>query len=240
VYSYIASSIIALGKLYAYGGSEEPAYPSTDADWVLILNALWRDKLYPRMLRKGGDRWAYKTVSVTLTASSATYPLSGTTFVADNDFHRVKRFVIEWDSQTSEDLYPLEERERSSLKPVVWGRNCTKRYVVKGNVLELLPTPATAETATLVYIPQATTIASTVTTISGPEGFAEVLALELAIAVLQSQKEDAGHLERRLASAYESFDEAVSQLHHDESVHVVDVRPEGDGYYTFYDNEPRA
>lgn len=242
-YSYVASDIVSLAKLYAFGGADEIAYPSDDVNWYAMLSAAWRSRVYPRLLNKGGESWFYKTAPASITAGSATYPLSGTAFVSDGDFHRLKQFQIDWGDYDKEAVRPLEPRERPRIGVAVWGRYEYKRWELRGNVLELLPAPTSSESVTLTYVPTAPDLSYSTATISGPEGVDEALALELAVRARAAQNEDTRDQRMDLAQAYERLDIAAGAHRQDDPPRIVDTNPEGYGdpldEWTFF-REPRA
>lgn len=239
MYSYTASSILGLAKIYACGGSSEPVYPSADADWYSIISSQYRSQVYPRMLRKGGESWVYKKASTSILSGTATYVLSATTTIADGDFLRMRALSLNWTTNDAEPVHQLEERQRARMAGVTWGRDGTKGYYLRGDTLEFVPTPTQAVTATIVYVPKATVLDNSTDTIYGPEGLDEVLALETAVRVRDLQNEDSRALQMSLARAYEAFDEACQARQNDDPTHrMVDVE-------TNYDTddicrEPRA
>ena len=228
-YDYTATDVVSLAKIYAFGGSDEIAYPDGDAAWYSALNTIYRSKVLPRVIRKGGANWHYKVASWTMTASQATYDITGTAVVGDGDFHRMRRLVIEWDTYDQEDVVPLEERERARMQVAAWGRYERKGYVLRNGVLELIPTPTSAETCSVVYQPTAPDLTYSTATISGPEGLDEVLALELAVRMRGAQNEDTRDQRMDLQSAYEALDEAAGQQRQDEPPRIIDTHPEGYG-----------
>ena len=238
-YSYQATSIVALAKLLAFGGSSEPAYPSSNTDWYTLVNTMWRNRVYPRLLLRGDD-WAYKVTTTALTASQATYSVSGTSFIAAGNMHRLKRLNINWSSTVEESVPHLDERQRTRMAVVTWGRDEAKGYVLRGNVLELVPTPTSADVVTVVYVPTATTLTNATATITGPECMDECIALETAVRVRVMQGEDTRDLRADLEQAYSNFDEAARSLRQDDAPRIVDVMPEYSEDDLAYFREPRA
>ena len=256
-YTMTLGEILSLAKQYAYGSSDEPAYPTSDTDWYRIMNAVWRSKVFPRLLAKGGDQYYYYVATAYLTANQSEYVVGDTSWITYKQLHRIKRLSVVWSNTDKEEVRPIMERERNIISSASWARHGAKRYSWhRGyaaneykDIIELVPTPTSAELVEIVFIPNAyNTITGAATSILSTgtlpfsftsEGVDEVLALETARRVLMAQKEDVTEIRNLLAEAYEAMDEAVSRKNQDEHQRVIDIEPEW-GELDEYYREPRA
>lgn len=233
MYSFACSDILSLARVFAVGGSAEPAYPALDADWYAMMSSVWRSTVRPRLLRHGGESYVYKTQSAPFVANQGTYSLRGSGFITGSDFYAIREIVIDWDASRHEAIPRIDERQRAEFASYTWTQGGPKGYLMRasgtnGHLLEIVPPPSEAFTATVSYIPQ--TVALTASSIiMGPAGVDLCLALELAIMSLTIQHEPTADLQERLKAAYRDLAVEASNQHHDQPMQVVDIYPEYPG-----------
>lgn len=144
-----------------------------------------------------------------------------------------------WETSVSDatgwvQLFPFELAELHQLLNRTDGSADTIRYRMRGQLasgevpsfarqIELRPTPRSAFTIRLEYLPITSVSTDDATLVEGIDGFDEIVALEGGIYLLEAEDSDASHLWRRLERMEKSLDEAAPGQDMNKPERVIDI-----------------
>jgi len=166
-----------------------------------------------------------------LTASQATYELgSGGSSELSSPAVQVLEVAILWATDRREIIEPVETREFHELSFFTWGEMIAKGMLVRhgsdGMEIEIAPTPTTASTVAVTYIPGITSLSSDSDTLVGPEGMADVVAVETAKFLPGMQGKPSQYLDQTEALARDAVKRALRNSAPRYGARVLDVAPE--------------
>jgi hypothetical protein len=176
-----------LARLYADGrpGGSDAFVVDSDATAnavsfdTLVTGAI--AELYDLLVSTRGHEHFLTESTLAIVASTAAYTMPA-------DFYQLLSARLEWSVTEREELEPTGVRTRTHLSNVnVWGRGTPKAYRLRGTqaagvrTFELFPTPTSAVTCTIRYIPICTLLTDDVTTFDDVNNWSELVALKAAI-----------------------------------------------------------
>jgi hypothetical protein len=133
------------------------------------------------------------------TVSTAIATVAGTATVNQpSDFYQLLSLHLQWsttDIEPVDDLEHVADRHRL----VNWGTWTAwgpKAFRIRGSVIEFFPTPTTATTLQIRYIPAFTDLANDNSTFDGVNGWEKLVALRAAMEMRAINRQPGGELER--------------------------------------------
>lgn len=176
-----------LARLYADGrpGGADAFVPDSDAtanavSFDTLVNGAIAE-LYDLLVATRGHEHFLTESTLAIIAGTAAYTLPA-------DFYQLLSARLEWDSYSREELEPIGVRGRTDYSNLnVWNRGTPKAYRLRGTqagglrTFELFPTPQSAVTCTVRYIPTCALLNDDVTTFDDVNNWSELVALKGAI-----------------------------------------------------------
>jgi hypothetical protein len=197
----------------------------------LLINLELR-ALYDRLVAAGGHDYYESTASFTTVSGTAEYNLASMTPTAST-FYRLRRVQIEWGTRNFEEVDDFKMGEELDLQNLgTWGQWGAKAVRVVGSKVRIRPTPTSAATVRIYYVPAFTdlTSASGSNTFDGVNGWHDAVALGVAVKVLDMQNLQSQSLQARRDEVIARIDSMAAERAADQPKRVLDVRPEA--HYT--------
>jgi hypothetical protein len=212
--------IIDLARLYA---DERPAganaFISTTDDLLLVNTAI--QSMHDLLLSLGGEDYFAVDASLVTVPSTATVTLPAT-------FYRLISLHVNWGTNRNEEIHELPgEGDRYLLTDFNgWGEGTRKAFRIVANTLELYPTPTTAQTLIMRYVPVATELASLADTTPSINGWHKLCALQIAAEMRMVRGQPNGMLQQAYARELERIETIAAERTQNEPARVRDVYPE--------------
>lgn len=132
-------------------------------------------ELYDDLVKAGGSDY-YRTVDpIAIVATTSLYSLPAT-------FYQMLDLRLEWAANDVEPVGSVKDRDYYKYKNAnLWGTWSPKGYRIAGTQIEILPTPTTAVTARLAYVPACPVLVNDSDTFDGVNGWEKVVALKVAM-----------------------------------------------------------
>lgn len=132
-------------------------------------------ELYDDLVKAGGTDY-YRTVDpVSIVAGTSLYNLPGT-------FYQMLDLRLEWATNDVEPVFNIKDRDYYKFKNTSnWGAWSVKGYRIAGSQIEILPTPTSAVTGRLAYVPACTVLVNDADTFDGVNGWEKLVALKVAM-----------------------------------------------------------
>ena len=242
--SFTLADLRRRARLYA---NERQAGRLTDA--ALSLDDLINEEARQArswVLSSGGAQCYAVKETWSLRNGIAEYVCSGavTTSGTDLAMDRLLELHIEWSATHHERIPIVDGATFEQLSQGTWAEYGRKGALLRGQSLFLAPTPSTTTTLSCEYVPRFTAFTTTDSSMLGPEGLAEIIALETAILVRGNVDKSTTVLERKLERARKWVVQAISRIVGHDCPKVRDVNPEQDlnrfGPNRWWDREPPA
>jgi hypothetical protein len=132
------------------------------------------------------------------TVTEATATVAGTATVnLPSDFYQLLSLHLKWSATDIEpvgDLEHVADRHRL-VNWGTWTQWSPKAFRIRGTVIEFFPTPATATTLQIRYIPAFTDLSMDASTFDGVNGWEKLVALRAAIEMRAINRQPGGELE---------------------------------------------
>jgi len=180
----------------------------TDSEINQYLNNSLAE-LYDILIEKFENDYFLSSSSITIVADTNNYSLPA-------DFYKVVGvdIVISANQTITLTRYNFSDRNLNNRNLYVYNRDAyTLRYRIQGSKIYFSPTPSSAYTGTLWYIPAFTDISTDAGTFDGVSGWEEYAIVDAAIKCLQKEESDVSALMsqkdkllRRIESAAENRD----------------------------------
>jgi hypothetical protein len=157
--------LIDLARLYAdqRPGGATGFVPDTGSGSVVTLINGACAEFYDLLVSSGGHEYFRKDQQISIVSGTAAYALA-------SDFYQEQTVHLEWNNQDWEYVAPFENAERMRLVNfTTWGRRTPKGYRIFGAQtvaadqeaqIEFSPTPTTAVTCTVRYVPTFTNLSN--------------------------------------------------------------------------------
>jgi len=193
----------------------------------LLINLELRS-LYDRLVAAGGHDYYENTASFTTVSGTAEYNLASMTPAAST-FYRLRRVQIEWGSRDIEEVDDFKVGEELHYQNFgTWGAWGAKAFRVVAGKLRIRPTPTSAATVRIYYIPAFTdlTSASGSNSFDSVNGWHDAVALGVAVKVLDLQNLQSQSLQQRRDEVIARIDAMAAERAADQPKRVLDVNPE--------------
>jgi len=181
-----------LTRLYADGrpGGSEAFVVDSDA----TANAVSLDtiingaaaELYDLLIAARGHE--YYTTESTTALTGASIVAGTSAYTLPTDFYQLLSIRLEWASNDIEEMVPTGVRSRTDFANfATWGRWSPKAYRLRGTqtasaqTIDIFPTPTSAVTTRVRYIPVFALLANDSATFDGVNGWEKLIALKAAI-----------------------------------------------------------
>lgn len=198
--SVALKTIRDLARLYADsrpGGGRKKKFIGDEPLNGLVNHAL--RELYELLVRARGHEY-YETVDTSLTTATnvATVNLPA-------DCFQLLSIALRWGTQDLEPLDALEaiDDRAGFVRYGVWSRDAEKAFRMRGNVIELFPTPKTATPLELRYVPNFTELTSDNATFDSINGWEKLVALRVALEMLTIGGDSTGAVEKLYEREFE-------------------------------------
>lgn len=192
----------------------------------LLINLELRS-LYDRLIQAGGHDYYEATASFTTVSGTSEYTLASMTPAAST-FYRLRRIQIEWGSRDIEeiaDFTPGEELDYQNYG--AWGRWSAKAFRVVAGKIRIRPTPTSAATVRIYYVPSLTDLTSATgnNTFDGVNGWHDAVALGVATKILDMQNLQSGAIQARRDEVIARIDAMAAERAAYQPKRVQDVGP---------------
>lgn len=195
----------------------------TDPELTVIINDCIKE-LYDILVAARGHEFYISSANLALVAGTETYNLPA-------DFYELEDVQLVWSATEVEPVQAFERNESDWYRNfTTWGRWTPKAFRLSGGSIQFLPTPKSAVTATLIYIPTFTDLSGDSQTFDGVNGWELLVTLEAAIAIRAMQKLETGPLEMRRDRQLARIQALASERAANHPQRVRDVCPEGVPY----------
>jgi hypothetical protein len=169
-------------RLYA---DQRPGTSSTfvtDTELTRLVNLKVKE-LYDLLVEARGLGYYASTSTLAIVGATASYNLP-------SDFYQLDSVTLEWGTRDHE-LVDKVQTNRSRAwytNGPTWSRWSPKGYRLMASTIEFLPTPASAVTCRLRYVPTCTTLTADADTFDGVNGWEKLIALGVAFELLGIDK----------------------------------------------------
>lgn len=231
-----------LARLYADqrpGGTSAfvPDTGTTDVGTLNDLVNLAGAELWDMLVAARGGGYYDKTGSLSIVAGTGTYSLPA-------DFYELRSVQLEWTGQDHEEVPELSDlSERAEfVNWGVWGSASLKAWRFLGTSttesIEFVPTPTSAVTARLYYLPRWTDLANDSDTFNGVNGWEKLIALKVAMELRTIEEQPFADL----VALYNPVEARVKQMAAERASsspkRVRQVYPEGGARWPFHRRRP--
>ena len=210
-----------LARLYAdqRTASESTAFVNSTELNSLINLAL--SELYDELVKAAGEQFYATNTTLSVVAGTSTYSLPAL-------FYQLCDVHLEWATDDLEPVTPLmAATERYKFAGAQWSPWELKAYRLTGDSLVFIPTPTSAVTANVRYVPAITDLVNDSDTFNGVNGWEKLVALRAAGELLAIYSKPNGHVlqlyERELERVRGLANDRDSEQNHE----VRDTYPEG-------------
>lgn len=192
----------------------------------LLINLELRS-LYDRLIQAGGHDYYESSASFPTVSGTSEYTLASMTPAAST-FYRLRRVQIEWGTRDIEEIDDFAVGEELEYQNCgAWGRWGAKAFRVVAGKIRIRPTPTSAATVRIYYIPALTdlTSASGNNTFDGVNGWHDAVCLGVACKILDMQNMQSGALQQRRDEVIARIDAMAAERAAEQPKRVLDVSP---------------
>lgn len=162
----------------------------TDDELDRLIN-LELDGLYDLLVQAGGHELYRSSATITTAAGTPSYALPA-------DYYQTQEVTVHWSAHQQEDVPDMHRRDMAGLNTWgSWGSHTPKGYRVEGTSLVLAPTPTSAVTVVVGYVPVRADLVDGTDTFDGVNGWEKLVALRVAAQMREIQEQSSGDLEER-------------------------------------------
>jgi hypothetical protein len=222
-----------LARLYADGrpGGSEAFVVDSDAtadavSFDTIVNGAAAE-LYDLLVSARGHEYYATDGALSVVAGTATYALP-------SDFYQLLSVRLEWAAGRFEELTPAAVRERTDYANLTyWAPFTPKAYRLRGTqtassqTMEFFPTPTSAVTARVRYIPVFALLANDSATFDGVNGWEKLVALKAAIEYRTIAEKPLGTLPDLYKECFQRISSLADQRNANYAEQVQNVYPDG-------------
>lgn len=177
-----------LARLYAdQRGDGDSTYVSNDEADILVQNRA--REFYDLLVQARGHEYFETKVPLTTTANVETVNLP-------SDFYELLSLYVVWatnDLERLEALESIDDRAQFIYPGATWQRGTPKKFRIRGSVIEFFPTPQSAFSLEMRYVPTYTPGL----TVDGVNGWTLLIALNVAIDLRVIQGLPFGDLQKK-------------------------------------------
>lgn len=144
--------------------------------WINEAN----QKLHGMLVDALGEEYTSSASSFTTLAGTSDYALPTgfyKLYGVDLDYHGIMRALI-----------PYTRSERNAFRNQQYSGVVVPRYLIVGSNLRLLPTPSAGLAGSILYAPEATTLANGSDTVNYPNGWERFIVIDAAIQALAKEE----------------------------------------------------
>lgn len=196
--------------------------------------------LYDRILASRSYEENAQTLSFTTLAGTATYTLAHLDVleVLQHDVYEILLVTIQWASDQYERVDPIQRRNTPAMQNwQQWGYGSPKGYIIQspdsgvlggawGMQMTFYPTPQSAETIEVQYVPAFSDLVNGSDEFNGINGWEKAVALQVAIEMLIIDQKDPGALMALLDRELQRIDTMVDERDVQNTAQVGEVFPE--------------
>jgi hypothetical protein len=209
-------------RLYAdqrHGGAT-PFVSDTELDRLINLKLA---ELYDRIVAAGGHEYYANEHPLSVNSGQARYTLPSL-------FYRMLSVTLEWADRDHEVVRDLAHLQLASdyRNWSTWCSWSPKAYRLRGGNLEFFPTPTSAVTARLQYVPVFSDLEEDSDTFDGVNGWEKLVAVGVAIEMRIIEQNDYADLQALYAEQLERI-EAMAADRDNHPKQVIDAYPEAEG-----------
>jgi len=223
------AKIRGLARLYAdqRPGGADAFVPDTDSGVPAVASVndlvnLAIAEFWDLLVAARGQDYGISAAALAIVANTSVYSLPA-------DFYEAKSVVLEWgpnDHELVEDIDRVEDRPAFNNYQN-WGAWSPKGYRLLATQIEFLPTPTSAVTGRLRYVPTAPILVNDGDTVDCVNGWEKLPALRTAMELRAVEEMSYSDLERLFDREKERIMEMASERQAASPKQVQDVQPEG-------------
>jgi hypothetical protein len=223
--------IRALARLYADqrpGGSTAfipDDGPTANDAGVNDLIALACTELYDLLVQARGQDYYATYATLNIVGGTSLYSLP-------SDFYQLLSLSLVWSSSVQEDVPNISTaRQRISfLNGANWAQGAPKGFRLRATQIEILPTPTSAVTGSLVYVPAFPGFANDAAVIDGVNGWEKLVALRVAMEMRAIEEQPYADLQNLYEIEKQRITDMAADRDAGHTSQILDVDPEGSGY----------
>jgi hypothetical protein len=203
----------------------------------LVNNSL--REFYDLLVRLRGKEYYNASTTLAVVSGTATYNLPVT-------LYQLLSVTLEWNTRDHEVVRPVDgfPNRAAFVNGAIFQQWSPKAYALRGSqtgplVLEFLPTPSTAVTARIQYVPTMTELVNDGDTFDVVNGWDKLVTLKTALEILsiKGSTKQRGLIETLYGEQLERIEALAGERDNSEPAQIRDVDPEGDqtfphGWYT--------
>jgi hypothetical protein len=179
-------------------------------------------ELYDLLVAARGHEYYLSSSAINIVAGTASYALPAT-------FYQDKGVILEWNAKDHE---PVDDYERVLARAGyanlgIWSPWSPKAYRLVAGNLEFVPTPTSAVTGRLRFIPALAPLTNDVDTFDGVNGWEKLVALRVAMEMRAVEERPFGDLQTLYAIERERIEAMKAEREAAHPKRVIDVCPEG-------------
>lgn len=233
-----------LARLYADGrpGGADGFVPDSDAtanavSFDTIVNGAAAE-LYDLLVSARGHEYYTTDSAAALTGAGI---VAGTAaYTLPTDFYQLLSIRLEWSAGQFEEMVPAGVRERTDYANLTyWAPFTPKAYRLRGTqtasaqTIDIFPTPTSAVTARVRYIPAFALLANDTATFDGVNGWEKLIALKAAIEYRTIAEKPLGTLPQLYQECFQRIQSLADQRNANYAEQVQNVYPDGGGRAEF-------
>ena len=189
----------------------------TGSELTRLIN-LQLGELYDLLVSARGHEFYAADSTLSIVAGTASYNLPA-------DFYELLALNLEWSPTDVEPVSPLNHQQdiwKLANYSYSWDRWSHKAYRLRGSQIDMYPTPRTAVTARLYYVPAFSDLSADSDTFDGVNGWEKLVSLGAAIEMLEIEEAGSGS---RLQPIYDRQYERIESLAADrDAASEIEVR----------------
>jgi hypothetical protein len=228
-----------LARLYADGrpGGADGFVVDSDAtanavSFDTLVNGAAAE-LYDLLVSARGHEYYTTETTTGLTAGAI---VAGTSaYTLPTDFYQLLSLRLEWSANELEEMAPTSVMGRTAYQNFArtWAYGTPKAYRLRGTqtasaqTLDIFPTPTSAVTARLRYIPAFALLSSDSATFDGVNGWEKLIALKAAIEYRTIAEKPLGTLPQLYQECFGRIQSLADQRNANFAEQVQNVHPEG-------------
>lgn len=207
-------------------GSAEPVYSNVDIN-QFINDAI--SEYYEKLVAARGHEYFLASTTIAIVGGTPTYTLPAT-------FFELSALILEWDTQYHELVRPLDSQLHRPLlnNQQVWARGSNKAYRISSiqdgtQTIELLPTPGSAVTGRLRYIPTFAPLVGDGAVMFIVNGFDKLVMAAAAVEMRMIKGLPVDQMTKLRDEQIVRLEEMAAERLADQPARIVDVYPEQTG-----------
>lgn len=193
----------------------------TDTEIDGLINDHLKE-VYDLLVKAKGEDYYITDDTISVVADTVEYSLPA-------DFYQLHTVTLEWGTREHEEVHRLGSLQQRAgfTNWDSWSQYSPKAYRLRGASIEFLPTPKSAVTARLQYIPAFADLEDDADTFDGVNGWEKLVALGVAIEMKEIEEEgSSSRLQLLYDRQYERIQTMVNDRDAEHPDQITNVEPQ--------------